>query len=178
MAYCAAESTTMLWTSSYLVEARGITKEVAAAFASLFFIGMTVGRFISGFISEKLGDRKMIQIGTSIAILGVVCIFIPGSTDLFALIGFIVMGLGCAPIYPSIIHSTQGNFGSKNSQAIIGIQMASAYMGSTFMPPLFGIIANNISIKLLPAFLLLFFIIMIIMIEKTYKHVNSKEVLK
>ena len=113
MAYCAAESNTMLWTSSYLVEARGITKEVAAAFASLFFIGMTVGRFISGFISEKLGDRKMIQIGTSIAILGVVCIFIPVSTDLFALIGFIVMGLGCGLFILALFIQLKGIFDQK-----------------------------------------------------------------
>ena len=173
MAYCAAENTTMLWASTYLLETRGITKELAAAFASLFFIGITSGRFMSGFISEKLGDRKMIQLGTTIIIFGIICILIPVDTNLLALVGLVVIGLGCAPIYPCIIHSTPTNFGSKNSQAIIGIQMASAYIGSTFMPPLFGLISNHISIKLFPIFILLFFLFMIIMIEKTYIMVNK-----
>lgn len=172
MAYCAAESTTMLWASSYLVEGRGVTKELAASFASLFFIGITAGRFISGFISEKFGDRKMIQIGAIIALLGVICILLPVETDLFALVGLIVVGLGCAPVYPCIIHSTPTNFGAKNSQAIIGIQMASAYVGSTFMPPLFGVIADYLSIKLFPVFLLIFFILMMFMVEKTYRNVK------
>lgn len=167
--YCAAESTAMLWSSSYLTQARDISKESAAAFASLFFIGITVGRFASGFISEKLGDRKMIQLGVVMIILGITCMSCPAETDLAALTGLVAIGLGCAPIYPCIIHSTPSLFGSSNSQAIIGIQMACAYMGSTFIPPLFGLIANHISIRLFPAFLLLFFILMMIMIEMAYK---------
>lgn len=172
LCYCAGESTSMLWASSYLTQARGISKEAAAAFAALFFIGITAGRFAAGFISEKIGDRKMIRLGTAIIIFGIICMSLPVKTDVAALAGLVVIGLGCAPVYPCIIHSTPSHFGSNNSQAIIGIQMASAYMGSTFIPPLFGLIANHISIKLFPVFLLLFFIMMILMIETTYKKVN------
>lgn len=172
LCYCAGESTSMLWASSYLTQARGISKEAAAAFAALFFIGITAGRFAAGFISEKIGDRKMIRLGTTIIFFGIICISLPIKTDVAALAGLVVIGLGCAPVYPCIIHSTPSHFGSNNSQAIIGIQMASAYMGSTFIPPLFGLIANHISIKLFPVFLLLFFTMMILMIETTYKKVN------
>lgn len=172
LCYCAGESTSMLWASSYLTQARGISKEAAAAFAALFFIGITAGRFAAGFISEKIGDRKMIRLGITIIFFGIICISLPIKTDVAALAGLVVIGLGCAPVYPCIIHSTPSHFGSNNSQAIIGIQMASAYMGSTFIPPLFGLIANHISIKLFPVFLLLFFIMMILMIETTYKKVN------
>lgn len=171
-AYCSAEATVMLWSSSYLVHTRGISENKAAAYASLFFIGITVGRFISGIVSEKIGDRNLIRIGTAIIGLGIVLLLLPISNPLFALIGFIVIGLGCAPIYPSIIHSTPNNFGRENSQAIIGIQMASAYVGSTFMPPVFGLIANHISIRLLPFYLTVFIILMLYMLEKTYRQID------
>lgn len=171
--YCAAESTTMLWASSYLTQARDITKESAAAFASLFFIGITAGRFAAGFISEKLGDRNMIRLGTGIILSGIFCVSLPLETDLAALAGLVLIGLGCAPVYPCIIHSTPSLFGSGNSQAIIGIQMACAYLGSTFIPPLFGLIANHINIRLFPAFLLLFFISMVTMTELTHKKITA-----
>lgn len=173
-AYCAAESTTMLWTSSYLVNTRGVSEELAAAFASLFFIGITAGRFLSGFISDRLGDRKMIRLGTCITLAGVVLIALPLGNDLPTLAGFIVIGLGCAPIYPCIIHSTPSNFGAENAQAIIGIQMASAYAGSTFMPPLFGLLAGKIGLNILPLFIGFFFVLMIFMIERTYNTVSKK----
>lgn len=166
-AYCAAEATTMLWASSYLEGVRGASKGEAAAFGSLFFIGITAGRFLSGFISDKVGDNRMIRIGTGIALLGVVMIILPLKTA--SLIGFIVIGLGCAPVYPCIIHSTPRNFGAENSQGIIGIQMASAYVGSTFMPPVFGLIANHISLKLMPLYLAFFFILLLVMLSKTEK---------
>ncbi len=166
-AYCAAEATTMLWASSYLEGVRGATKDEAAAFGSLFFIGITAGRFLSGFISDKIGDNRMIRIGTGIALLGVVMIILP--LKVTSLIGFIVIGLGCAPVYPCIIHSTPRNFGAENSQGIIGIQMASAYVGSTFMPPVFGLIANHISLKLMPLYIAFFFILLLVMISKTEK---------
>lgn len=167
LAYCGAESTTMLWASSYLEGTRGATKEEAAAFGALFFIGITVGRFLAGFISDKVGDKKMIYLGTGIALLGVVCIALP--FEITALTGFVIIGLGCAPIYPCIIHSTPRNFGAENSQGIIGIQMASAYVGSTFMPPLFGLIANHISLTLMPIYLAFFFVLMLVMVVKTAK---------
>lgn len=172
-AYCAAEGTAMVWASSYLVEARGVGKETAAGFAALFYIGITAGRFASGFISEKLGDKNMIRLGTLVALIGVVLLVLPISHNLPSLVGLVVIGVGCAPVYPSIIHSTPGNFGAENSQAIIGIQMASAYVGSTFIPPLFGLIANHIDIKLFPWYILIFFVLMIVMTEKTFKKVGK-----
>ncbi len=165
MAYCAAEATAMLWASSYLEGTRGSSKDEAAALGAMFFIGITAGRFFSGFISEKLGDNKMIRLGTAIALLGVVLIAVPLKSVTIA--GFIIIGLGCAPVYPCIIHSTPDNFGAENSQGIIGIQMASAYVGSTFMPPVFGLIANNISLKLMPLYLGFFLILLLIMLSKT-----------
>ncbi len=167
LCYCAAESTSMLWASSYLEGTRGSSKEEAAALGALFFIGITVGRFLAGFITDKLGDNKMIRFGVSIAIVGVICILIP--VKIVTIAGFVIIGLGCAPVYPSIIHSTPANFGAENSQGIIGIQMASAYIGSTFMPPLFGLIANYISLKLMPIYLLFFFCLLLVMIAKTEK---------
>lgn len=167
MAYCAAESTAMLWASSYLEKMAGLSKEDAAAFGSLFFIGMTVGRFLSGFISDRLGDTKMIYLGSGIAAAGVVMMAIP--VPIISSAGFVVTGLGCAPIYPSIIHSTPDHFGKENSAGIIGIQMASAYLGSLLMPPLFGLIAEHISISLMPLYLGIFIILMVIMITKTEK---------
>lgn len=171
-AYCAAEATTMLWASSYLEGTRGVSKDEAAALGALFFIGITVGRFLAGFISDKLGDNRMIRIGTAIALLGVICIAIP--VEIVSMVGFIVIGLGCAPVYPCIIHSTPANFGAENSQGIIGIQMASAYVGSTFMPPVFGLIANHVSLKLMPCYLALFFVLLLVMISKTEKVCRNK----
>ncbi len=172
LSYCAAESTAMLWASSYMEGVRGASKEDAAALASLFFIGITVGRFLAGFITDKLGDYKMIRVGVTIALIGVICILIPMYA--VTMLGFMIIGLGCAPIYPCIIHSTPDNFGAEHSQGIIGIQMASAYMGSTFMPPLFGLIANHISLKLMPFYLACFLFLLWAMISKTQKLCKKK----
>lgn len=165
LCYCAVEATTMLWASSYLEGVRGVSKEQAAAYASLFFIGISVGRFLSGFISDKLGDNQMIRLGCVIILCGIALIILPFLPT--SVVGFVIIGLGCAPVYPCIIHSTPRNFGAENSQGIIGIQMASAYVGSTFMPPLFGLIANHISLKLMPTFLLVFVMILVWMISRT-----------
>lgn len=171
-AYCAAEATAMLWASSYLEETIHASKEDAAAFGALFFIGITVGRFLSGFISDKVGDNRMIRLGIAIAFCGVICIVVP--VKLVALVGFVVIGLGCAPIYPCIIHSTPNNFGAENSQGIIGIQMASAYVGSTFVPPIFGLISNHVSIRLMPVYLGLFFVLLLVMIRRTERLCRRK----
>ena len=162
--YCAIEQTAGLWASSYLVLSKGVTEEVAAKFASLFFIGITVGRAISGFISMKLNDRSMIRLGSGIIIVGIAIMLLPlGKTA--ALIGLIIIGLGCAPIFPCVIHSTPIYFGTERSQSVIGVQMASAYAGNCVMPPLFGIIANHISIGLLPIYLIILIVGLIIMHE-------------
>lgn len=168
--YCSLESTLLLWSSSYLVGAKGVTAQKAAAFASLFCIGITAGRFLSGLVTEKLGDYNLIRVGTGILLLGCIAMILPLKTDVAALGGLVVMGLGCAPVYPSIIHATPDNFGAQNSQAIIGIQMASAYVGSTFMPPVFGLIANHISVALMPFFVLFFIVLMYIMVKKTFQN--------
>lgn len=168
-AYCAAEATAMYWASTYFVEVKGIAAEQAARFAALFYIGITAGRFLGGFLMNKLGDRKMIILGTCILSAGIIALLIPTENPAVSLAGFIIMGLGCAPIYPCIIHSTPYNFGAENSGAIIGIQMASAYVGSTFIPPLFGLLGNLMSFKILPVYLSAFILIMIIMTERTFR---------
>lgn len=165
LCYCASESTIMLWASSYLFETKSISEDLAANYASLVFIGLTVSRFVSGFIANKLGDKNMIRLGLFISVIGVVLLFIPVDNILLSLLGFVIIGFGFGPVYPSIIHATPSNFGENNSQSIIGIQMAFAYTGSTFLPPLFGLIADYININLLPAFILLFVILTFVMLE-------------
>ena len=166
--YCALEQTAGLWASSYLVMHKGIAEEVAAQFGSLFYIGITVGRFISGFITFKLNDRQMIRLGLGIIAVGIVTMFLPLG-NVAALAGFIIIGLGCVPIYPCVIHSTPDHFGADKSQSIIGVQMASAYVGTLCMPPLFGLIANHINVALLPAYLFAILILMFVMHENLCK---------
>jgi fucose permease len=173
LGYCAAESTVMVWASTYFFEAKSTTEEVAAALGSLFFIGMTVGRFLAGFISNRIGDKNMIRIGLGISAVGVVIIAIPSTLPL-AIAGFLLIGLGFAPIYPSIIHSTPNSFGKENSQAIIGIQMAAAYLGATLAPPIFGLIANYVEIRLLPLYLATFMVISLVMLELLNKQGDAR----
>ena len=157
--YCAIEQTAGLWASSYLVMHKGITEEVAARFGSLFYIGITVGRFLSGFITFRLNDRQMIRLGHGIIALGILTMFLPMG-NMAALAGLLTVGLGCAPIFPCAIHSTPDYFGADKSQSIIGVQMASAYVGTFCMPPLFGLIANHINVALLPVYLLVILVLM------------------
>lgn len=168
-AYCAAEATAMYWASTYFTEVKGISGDRAASFAALFYIGITLGRFASGFITERLGDRRMILLGTGILACGIMILLIPVQSYMTAFAAFLVIGFGCAPIYPCIIHSTPANFGAENSGAIIGIQMASAYVGSTFIPPLFGLFGNAVGFSVMPMYLLAFFALMIIMTEATFR---------
>lgn len=167
--YCAAEATAMSWATTYLVTVKEIHAEKAAAFASLVFIGLTIGRFVGGFLMDKLGDRKMILLGTVIALIGLGCLILPVENEIFSIIGFGIVGLGYAPIYPCIIHATPSNFGAKNSGVIIGIQMASAYIGSTFIPPLYGFLGRKIGYGILPVYLILFVVLMIYMVERTFQ---------
>lgn len=162
--YCALEQTAGLWASSYLTLHKGVSSETAAIFASLFYIGITVGRAISGFITMKLNDTQMVRLGQSIIILGIMAMVLPGS-NVLALAGLILIGLGCAPIYPCVIHSTPAHFGADKSQAIIGVQMAFAYIGILAMPPLFGVLASRISVALLPCYLFAILVVMVIMHE-------------
>ena len=173
-AYCALEATAMQWASTYFVEVKGISTERAATFAALFYIGITSGRFASGFITDKLGDQKMIRLGTGILICGILVLFLPIASYQAAFAAFLVIGFGCAPIYPCIIHSTPSNFGAENSGAIIGIQMASAYIGTTFIPPIFGILGNSIGFFILPLYLLVFVALMITMVEVTFRITKNR----
>ena len=166
--YCSLELTTSLWTSSYLVEHWSFSPEIAAGFASMFYIGITLGRFLNGFLAMKLGDHTLIRMGCGIVALGIGCLFVPIHST-FALVGFVIIGLGCAPIYPCIIHMTPDVFGKDKSQAMIGIQMAFAYIGFMTVPPLFGLIAEHISISLLPAYLLIFLSLIFAMHELVVK---------
>ena len=168
-AYCAAEATAMNWASTYMTEVRNIAADTAAQFAALFYIGMTLGRFLGGFVMNKLGDRKMILLGTFVLFCGIIALLLPINTPVVPITGFIIIGLGCAPIYPCIIHSTPYNFGAENSGKIIGIQMASAYIGSTFMSPLFGFLGSHFNFNILPVFLAVFFLLMITMTETTFR---------
>lgn len=160
--YCALEQTTGLWASSYMTLYRGISAETAASFTGMFYIGITAGRALSGFITMRFSDTQMIRMGQAVIGAGVLTMLLPfGKSPL--LIGLVLIGLGCAPIYPCIIHSTPSLFGADRSQAIIGVQMASAYVGSCLMPPLFGLLARAVSVSLFPWYLLAVLAVMAVM---------------
>lgn len=171
--FCALESSAGLWASSYLVTHRGISADTAATFASLFYIGETAGRFLNGFVADRFGDRKMIRIGILVMVFGVALLGLPLRSDIPALTGLLIIGVGAAPVYPCIVHATPDNFGKENSQSLVGMQMASAYCGSTFMPPVFGLIAQHLNIGLYPVFLAVFAVLMLVMTEKLNRTVAS-----
>ncbi len=166
--YCSMELTSTLWASTYLVERWHFSPEIAAGFASMFYLGITAGRFLNGFLAMKFNDHFLIRTGCTIVACGIGLVFLPFHST-FTLVGFAITGLGCAPIYPCIIHMTPDVFGKENSQAMIGVQMAFAYIGFMTMPPLFGVIAERISISLLPAFLLIFLVLIFVMHELVVK---------
>lgn len=166
--YCALEATAGLWASSYLVLYRGVEAGLAAKYASLFYLGITLGRFFCGFVSDRLGDHNMVRLGQGIAGLGALLLLLPlgGPVTLCALVA---LGMGCAPIYPSLLHATPVNFGAENSQSVMGMQMACAYVGSTFMPPVFGWLAGWAGLSLYPLYLLAFVLLMVLMTERAGK---------
>ncbi|GAB6939907.1 MFS transporter [Isoptericola variabilis] len=165
-AYCALESTAILWASTYLVTDRGVDSATAAAFASLFLLGITAGRFLAGFFADRVGDKRLIRGGFAVVGLAVVLIALPVGTPVPALVGLVVAGLGCAPIYPAIIHSTPANFGARSSQAVIGIQMAAAYTGSTLAPPAFGVLSAWVGAGVFPLFLAVLVALGLLMSER------------
>ena len=167
--YCALEQTAGLWAASYLVLHHGMSAEGAAWFASMFYMGITAGRALSGFLTLKFNDTAMIRLGQSVALIGVAAMLLPIG-QLSSIIGLVVVGLGCAPIYPSVIHSTPAHFGAENSQAMIGVQMASAYVGTCLMPPVFGLLANRVDISLFPLYLFVALAFMVIMHERLVKN--------
>ena len=163
--YSALESTSGLWAASYLQLTKGVDEGTSASMASLFYIGITVGRAINGFLTIKLSDTKLIRLGQGLVLMGVVILMLPLNIG-FIFAGIVIVGLGCAPIYPCVIHSTPARFGVKRSQAIVGVQMASAYIGTMIMPPIFGILADSLSMIIWPFYLVTILLLMIIMHER------------
>ena len=174
-AYCSGEATCFLWTSSYFAGVKeGLSDGLIASFGSLIFGGLMLGRLISGFVSNKLGDRLLIRIGIIVEMIGIVLVMLPISHYLPAAIGFAVIGTGMGPVYPAIQHMAPANFGKRNSAAVIGLQMASAYVGSTFMPMFFGILQQHIGIGIMPVYLLIFAVLNIGLLERTYVVLRNK----
>ena len=175
-AYCAGEATCFLWTSSYFAGTKeGLSDGMIASFGSLIFGGLMLGRLISGFISNKLGDRLLIRIGILIEIAGIALVLMPISHYLPAAFGFVLVGTGMGPVYPAIQHMAPANFGKKYSAAVIGLQMASAYLGSTFMPMVFGNLQQHLGIGIMPVYLLIFAVLNIILLERTYVVLKRKK---
>lgn len=171
--YCAVEATTGLWGSSYLVKYKGLSASAAARWISLFYGGITIGRLLSGFLTMRLKNSTLIRIGQVVCIIGTIFLMLPLHVY-FSVAGFILIGLGCAPIYPCMLHETPRRFGKSESQSVMGLQMAFAYMGSTFMPPIFGYIAGRTNIVILPYFLLCLVVVMLIFSEKTNSFMRYK----
>lgn len=166
--YCALETSCGLWAASYMTQICGFSIGKAATFASMFYIGITIGRFLSGFISIKLTNKNLINLGMALIILGILLLVI-SRNNIATIIGLCSIGLGCAPIYPALIHSTPTNFGKDVSQSIIGMQMACAYVGTTFMPQVFGFLQKGIGIKFYPIFLLVIATTMLFFNQKMNK---------
>ena len=157
--YCALEQTAGLWAGSYMVLHSGLSAERAAGLVSLFYMGITVGRAASGFVATAMGDVRMIRLGQSVILVGCAALLLPTSWSVQ--VGLVLVGLGCAPIYPSVIHATPARFGAGRSQSLIGLQMASAYVGTCLMPPAFGVLSERLSIGLFPVYLLAILIMMV-----------------
>lgn len=170
--YCALELTAALWASTYLTQTKAIAPETASSYASLFYIGITLGRGINGFLAMRFKDKTLVRVGLAIIAVGLLLMFLPLHSA-FALVGFIIIGFGCAPVYPCIIHMTPAIFGRERSQAMIGMQMAFAYMGFLIMPPIFGIIAQHVSVSLLPLYLSALLMAIICMHETILKKTNN-----
>lgn len=178
LAYCALEQTAGIWATTFLVGYKGIDSTTAAKFASFFYIGITAGRAFAGLFADKIGDKRLLRIGSAVIFIGILLVALPMKDAAVALVGLIVVGVGCAPIYPAIIHQTPNNFGKSASQSVIGLQMAFAYIGTTAMPPIFGLIAQHVSVGLYSAYLLSFGILMVVMLELLNATVKRKYCLK
>ncbi len=173
--YCAGEATCFLWTSSYFDGTRpDMGPELVAACGSLIFGGLMIGRLIAGFISDNLGDRRMIRIGLLVEAVGIILIFLPAGSYFVTMAGFLITGIGMGPIYPAIQHMAPSNFGLRYSAPVIGLQMAAAYSGSTFMPAVFGVIAENAGIGIMPVYIAVFAVLNCVLLEGAYKAVDRR----
>ncbi len=174
--YCSLENSAMLWVSSYMHLQEGLAVETASALTGMFCLGITIGRGLNGFVAMRVSDTQMVRIGMGILFVGVVILFLPAGSYV-AVAAFVLIGLGCAPIYPSLLHATPDRFGKERSRAIIGVQIACAHVGVCIMPPLFGFIARYFSVGLLPCYLFGLLALMICMNERLTKKVReAKEV--
>lgn len=176
--YCGVEATMGLWGSSFLVNVKGLSAAAAAQWVSLYYAGITVGRFITGFITFKMTNRALIRSGQLIAAVGAIILFLP-LPSIFSLVGFIIIGLGLAPIFPCMLHETPTHFGKKHSQSIMGYQMAVAYTGTTFLPPMLGFISSYFTIGIFPVCILIFAAAMLLSTENLnrllYKKIIGKD---
>lgn len=166
--YCALEMTVGLWSTTYLVVVRGVAADVAAGYTALYYMGITAGRMLSGFLSLRLATKSMIRIGQGLIALGVVALLLPLPQGLLAA-GLFLVGLGCAPIYPGMLHETPNTFGPSRSQAIMGIQMACAYTGTTFVPPLFGLLGGWLGYGIFPVFVAGLLLLQAAMVALVYR---------
>lgn len=174
--YCSGEATCFLWTASYFAGTKqGLSQELIASFGSLIFEGLMLGRLISGFISNKLGDRRLIRTGVCVELFGIILVFLPLAHYLPAAVGFVIIGIGMGPVYPAIQHMAPANFGKKYSASVIGLQMASAYVGSSFMPMIFGNLQQYAGIAIMPFYLLFFALMNISLLEGTYIVLKKRE---
>ena len=175
--YCAGEATCFLWTSSYFAGTKsGMSQELIASCGSLIFGGLMLGRLISGVISNRLGDRLLIRSGILVELIGILLVMLPAPGHAVAMAGFLVIGTGMGPVYPSIQHMAPDNFGKRYSAPVIGLQMASAYLGSTFMPMVFGVMQQHIGISIMPLYLLVFAVLNIALLEMAYRSVAAHAV--
>ena len=174
-AYCSGEATCFLWTPSYFAGTRaGLSDETIASFGSLIFAGLMLGRLISGFISNRLGDKRLIRVGIAVELIGILLVILPAKSHWIAAIGFVVIGTGMGPVYPAIQHMAPLNFGKRYSAAVIGLQMASAYIGSTFMPMVFGHLQQAVGIGVMPLYLLVFAAMNIGLLETAYVRCGNR----
>lgn len=174
-AYCSGEATCFLWTSSYFAGTReGLSDGLIASFGSLIFGGLMLGRLISGIVSNRLGDRLLIRIGIAVECIGILMVMLPVQNYLPAAAGFLITGIGMGPVYPAIQHMAPENFGQKYSASVIGLQMASAYLGSTLMPMVFGHLQQTLGIGIMPAYLFVFAALNFVLLEKTYHVLKEK----
>ena len=171
--YCGVEMTLGLWGSSFLITEKGIDAAAAAQWVSLYWGGLTAGRLVSGFLAIRFNNQQMIRIGELTVLLGVVCLLLP-LPQFVCLIGFILVGAGCAPIYPCMLHETPVRFGKEDAQSMMGFQMAVCYTGSTLLLPFFGLVATKVNVGLLPVFLLVYIVIMLVSSEASNRIFQSR----
>lgn len=171
LAYCALESTAGMWGATYMVSHHGISADIAARLISLYFIGITLGRFLAGFVSDRLGNTRLVLLGCGGIFFGIVALLVP--VPLLNQCAFALIGLGCAPIYPALMHDTPAHFGQDLSQSVIGIQMSCAYVGATLLPPVFGLVAQYITSALLPCFLAVYFAVMLLCVLRVRRRFDK-----